>query len=63
LAQRSIRNGADRPPLPVDEDSRSNGRGFGRDAPADRPERDVTDVDEPENEPPIERSDGQVYGG
>jgi hypothetical protein len=58
-----MRNGADRPPLPVDEDTRSARRGFGRDAPADRPERDVTDVDEPENEPPIERSDGQVYGG
>jgi hypothetical protein len=58
-----MRNSADRPPLPLDEDTRSTGRGLGRDAPAERPERDVADVDEPENQPPIERSDGQVYGG
>ena len=63
MARRSIRNGADRQPPPVDEDTRSTGRGLPRDAPADRPEDDVPDVDEPENEPPIERSDGQVYGG
>ena len=63
LARPSIGNEADRPPRPIDEDTRSPGRGFGRDAPADRAEDDVPDVDEPENEPPIERSDGQVYGG
>ena len=39
------------------------GAALGGDAPADRSEDDVPDVDEPENEPPIERSDGQVYGG
>ena len=64
MARRSIRDGADRQPRPVDEDTRSTGRGLlGGDAQADRPEDDVPDVDEPENEPPIERSDGQVYGG
>jgi hypothetical protein len=63
LARRSIRHGDDRQPLTVDEDTRSTGSGFGAEAPVDRPEDDVFDVDEPENEPPIERSDGQVYGG
>jgi hypothetical protein len=63
LARRSIRHGDDRQPLPVEEDTRSTGRGLGGVAPVERPEDDVPDDDEPENEPPIERSDGQVYGG
>ncbi len=49
--------------MPVEEDTRSTGRGLREMAPADRSEDDIPDVDEPENEPPIERSDGQVYGG
>jgi hypothetical protein len=63
LARRSIRNDAARAPLPADESTRSIGHGLGGDPPADRAEDHVADVDEPENEPPIERSDGQVYGG
>jgi len=62
LARSSTRRDADRGPLPADEGTRSTGHGLGGDAPADRPEDDVPEVDS-ENEPPIERSDGQVYGG
>jgi hypothetical protein len=63
LDRRSIRDGADRQPMPVEQDTRSTGRGRREMAPVDRSEDDIPDVDAPENEPPIERSDGQVYGG
>jgi hypothetical protein len=63
MARRSIRPGDERQSLPVDEDTRSTGPGIGGEAPAARSEDDALEVDEPENEPPIERSDGQVYGG
>ena len=63
MARRSIRHGTDRQSIPVEEDTRSTNRGLGVEATVDRPEDDVPGVDEPENEPPIERSDGQVYGG
>lgn len=62
MARRSIHDRTDRQATPVDEDARQTGRGIGGAAPADRSEDDIPDV-EPENEPPIERSDGQVYGG
>jgi hypothetical protein len=49
--------------MPVEADTRSTGHRLSGVAAVDRSEDDVPDVDEPENEPPIERSDGQVYGG
>ena len=63
MARRSIRDDTDPQPMPLNEDTRPTGRGLGGEATEDRSEDDVPDVDEPENEPPIERSDGQVYGG
>jgi hypothetical protein len=64
LAQRSIRDAAAERPRPAHEATRSTEHGLNGAGPADRPVDDDPEADEtPENEPPIERSDGQVYGG
>ena len=64
MAEPSIRDATARRRVPDDDRLRSAGHALGTESVVDRPEDDSPEADDvPENEPPIERSDGQVYGG
>jgi hypothetical protein len=70
LAEPSIRHSGVRQRPPADDDTRSTAQVDKDDPPDDRPIDHTRRFDDqpgrddvPENEPPIERADGQVYGG